>query len=173
MVKISLISFLLLGLVGCISQPQPIIEPPKVIPHPPSIAKEIHTPTGVVIKPYEQEEIKRQQMPPKPHVEQRIVIPQQKNEQKFNDGSQLPAFKNLIQQAEIAIQHNQISQAEGFALQAQRLAPQTAQTYLTLSKISLAKNDKVNALSFAQRGLSFTPNENLKKQLNQIIRQTQ
>ena len=70
---------------GCQSLPQPS---EKKIPEKPTQAdKEQKTPSGVTIHPYDREEIQRQ----------KIVIPEQKRKQQFDDGRQLPAFKNLMQ----------------------------------------------------------------------------
>jgi hypothetical protein len=170
MLRLTIASLIVIGLVGCQNLPQQTIEQPKTVvtPEEPSKPKEIHTPTGVVIKPYDREEIQRQQLPPPT-----VVIPQQqKKTQVFNDGSELPAYKNLVQQAEKSLKQNQIANAENLMLQAQRLAPQAAQTYVMLAKISLAKNDKANARALAQRGLSFAQNDSIKNQLNQIIQQS-
>ncbi len=66
---------------GCQSLPQPA---EKKIPEKPTQAdKEQKTPSGVTIHPYDREEIQRQ----------KIVIPEQKSKQQFDDGRQLPAFK--------------------------------------------------------------------------------
>jgi hypothetical protein len=70
---------------GCQSLPQPA---EKKIPEKPTQAdKEQKTPSGVTIHPYDREEIQRQ----------KIVIPEQKSKQQFDDGRQLPAFKSLMQ----------------------------------------------------------------------------
>jgi len=171
MLRLTITSFTILALIGCQNQSQPTPKKPtKVVNQkaetiPP---KEIHTPTGVVIKPYDREEIQRKPLPA-PTV---IVPQQQQNNKTFNDGSELPAYKNLVQKAETALKQNQISQSESLMLQAQRLAPQSAQTYVMLSKIALAKNDKANAQALAQRGLSYAQSDSVKNQLNQIIQQS-
>lgn len=164
--KITLTSLFMIGMVGCQSLP-PSKEPATKITPPQEVKpKEIKTPTGVVIKPYEPEEIQRRPVQPV------VVIPKQPiQSQHFDDGSNLPAVKNLIQQAENALKQQQIDRAETLTLQAQRLAPQSAETYLILAKIALLKNNKSSANSLAQRGLSFAQDENIKKQLNTVIQQ--
>jgi hypothetical protein len=170
MLRIIVISLGILGLVGCQSQPSKPIESPKTTP--PAKPTEIHTPTGVVIKPYDREEIQRQQRPIPSTAEPRVIVPQQQKTV-VKDGSELPAFKNLIQKAETALNNQQLTQAENFTMQAQRLAPQAAQTYLMLSKIALLQNNKANAQALAQRGLSLAQTDQMKNQLNQVLRQAQ
>lgn len=174
--KIYLSLLLTFGMVGCQSLPTPT-EQPKTSTEKPTKPKEIHTPTGVVIKPYDAEEIKRKsvELPSSPQTTPappQVLIPKQPQvRQSFDDGSNVPAVKGLIQQAETALSQKQIDRAESLTLQAQRLAPQSAQTYLLLTKIALIKNNKPSAISLAQRGLSFAQDESVKKQLNAIIQQ--
>ena len=171
MLRIIAISLGILGLVGCQSQPSKPIESPKTTP--PEKPSEIHTPTGVVIKPYDREEIQRQQRPTSGASQPRVVVPQQQKQTVVKDGSELSAFKNLIQKAETAFNNQQLTQAENLTLQAQRVAPQAAQTYLMLSKIALIQNNKANAQALAQRGLSLAQTDQMKSQLNLIIKQAQ
>lgn len=63
MLKIALTAVCLISLVGCQSQPlQPTVQP-KTVPEEITKPKEIRTSTGVVIKPYELEEIQRKPVP--------------------------------------------------------------------------------------------------------------
>lgn len=117
---------------------------------------------GIKITPYDRPEIKREQL--------QIVIPEQKSStQKFDDGRQLPAFKNLMQQTHHAFRQAKWSEAEKAALQAQRLAPQSAETYMYLAMIANQKNEAKNAESLAKRGLSYAQTATMKRQLWQII----
>lgn len=132
----------------------------------PSVPKEptvqIKTPDGIKITPYDRPEIKREQL--------QVVIPNQTPvQQKFEDGRQLPAFKNLMQQTQTAYQKANWDAAEKTALQAQRLAPQASETYMYLAMIANQKNDPKNAESLAKRGLSYAQSNTMKKQLWQII----
>ena len=149
---------LILGLVGCQSMSEP--EPPVAPSKPPVQQKpKTSTPDGVVITPYDRPEIQRQ----------KIVIPEQKPQaQKFDDGRNLPAFKKLMQQTQQAYSKQQYNQAEATATQAQRLAPQAAETYLYLGMIANRKNQPARADAFALRGLSYAQTNTMKKQLWQV-----
>lgn len=161
---LSTLSILMLSLAGC----QSLFTPPT--PQKPSTkppAKPAQTeksPSAASTVPYERPEIKRQ-----PYS---VQIPQQAAPlQNFDDGQQLPAFNRLIQQTQQALQQGQLNQAEQYAMQAQRLAPQSAQSFLYLAQIAQANNQAANAESLARRGLSFAQNDGLKKQLWQVILQ--
>ncbi len=60
-------------------------------------------------------------------------------------------------------------EAERYALQAQRLAPQAAETYLFLALTANHKQQYSNAESLARRGLSFAQSQAMKKQLWLVI----
>lgn len=148
---------LILGLVGCqtISEPEQPLTPAKPAQEQPKVA----TPDGVVIRPYDRPEIKRQ----------KIILPEQKPQpQKFNDGRNLPAFKKLMQQTQQAYSKQQFAQAETTVLQAQRLAPQAPETYLYLGMIANRTNQPARADAFALRGLSYAQSKAMKKQLWQV-----
>lgn len=154
-----LIGLGMMGLVGCQSLPAPET---KTAPKPaPVEKKEIKTPDGVVITPYEREEIQRKNM--------QVVVPEQKTKQQFEDGRQLPAFQKLMKQTQLAYKQGQWNKAEASALQAQRLAPQSAETFLYLSLIANQKNKPANAEALAQRGLSYAQSNAMKKQLWSVI----
>lgn len=131
--------------------PQPVPEKPKTVT----------TPEGVVIRPYEREEIKRQSL--------QVVVPQQSVRQKLEDGRRLPAFQKLMQQTKVAYKQGQFNQAETAALQAQRLAPQAAETYLYLALIANQKKQSANAEALARRGLSYAQSDAMKRQLWLVI----
>jgi hypothetical protein len=148
----------MLILAGCTTAPEKT--PTKTTPtHPP---KKVTQPSsGVKITPYDQKEIKRQSVP--------VVVPQQKIQQKFNDGSQLPAFKTLMQKTQVAYKQQQLAEAERYALQAQRIAPQATETYLYLAMIADQRKEYANAEALARRGLSYAQSNAMKKQLWLII----
>ncbi|KYQ82336.1 hypothetical protein AWW72_18265 [Acinetobacter sp. NRRL B-65365] len=148
----------MLILAGCTTAPEKT--PTKTSPtHPP---KKVTQPSsGVKITPYDQKEIKRQSVP--------VVVPQQKVQQKFNDGSQLPAFKTLMQKTQVAYKQQQLAEAERYALQAQRIAPQATETYLYLAMIANQRKEYANAEALARRGLSYAQSNAMKKQLWLII----
>ena len=151
-----LISTVLITLVGCQTVQEPTPAPKKPVPPKPQVQKS----DGVVITPYDHPEIKRQ----------KIVVPDQKpRAQKFDDGRQLPAFQKLMQQTKAAYKAQKFDQAEASVLQAQRLAPQSAETYLYLGMLANRKNKPANAQAFAQRGLTYAQSKPMKKQLWQVI----
>lgn len=150
-----IIGFGLIGLVGCQSlAPEPDRQPKKP---PTPEKKEIKTPSGVTITPYDREEIQRKKM--------QVVVPQQKPKQQFEDGRQLPAFQKLMQKTQLAYKQGQWNDAESAALQAQRLAPQSAETFLYLALVAEKKQKPANAYALAQRGLSYAQSNAMKKQL--------
>lgn len=159
--KQGFLALTIVSLVGCSTfslhqeektAPQKPTEPAK---------KTVETPDGVKITPYEQEEIKRKPI--------RVVVPEQKAKQQFNDGRSLPAFKNLIQQTQNAYSQKKWDDAERFALQAQRLAPQAAETFMYLALVANQKGQYSAAESLARRGLSYAQSTPMKRQLWQAI----
>ena len=152
----SILSVLTIILAGC----QTMIEPEQKPPAPPEKKADIHDPSGVIITPYDHPEIKRQ----------RIVIPEQKTQiQKFDDGRDLPAFKKLMQTTQTAYANGKWNEAESAATQAQRLAPQSAETFLYLAMIANRKNQPANAESLALRGLSYAQTKPMKQQLWNVV----
>jgi hypothetical protein len=81
---------------GCTLTPEKSTSKPTNQPPTTTTQKKKVTPpsSGVKITPYEQKEIKRKNV--------EVVVPQQKVQQKFNDGSQLPAFRTLMQKTQAA-----------------------------------------------------------------------
>lgn len=159
---LKLISSCLLGLtmVGCSQlahQPQPKHTPATTTTE----KKTIHNSNGVSVTPYQIPEIKRESVPVKTH-----PIPPQPAA--TPDGSEKPVFRQLIQQARQALQHNNLTQAEHLALQAQRISPQAAQSYLVLAQVAQKKQNYSHAQSLIQRGLSLASDNTTKKKLWQI-----
>lgn len=160
MLKQSLTLLSVYALVACQNiTPQPTV--PVVTAQPP--VKVDTLPPGIKITPYEPEEIKRQNM--------QVIVPEQKIQQQFDDGQHLPAFQQLMTNTRHAIDTGKWQQAESYALQAQRLAPQSAQSFLYLAQISNQQQKFDNATALAQRGLSYAQDTQVKKQLWQVILQ--
>ena len=161
MLKHGFLALAMLAFVGCSTLP--LQKEQKTTPAKPAepVKKTVETPDGVKITPYEQEEIKRKQI--------RVVVPEQTTKQQFNDGRSLPAFKNLIQQTQTAYAQQKWDDAERFALQAQRLAPQAAETFMYLALVANQKGQYRSAESLARRGLSYAQTTPMKKQLWQAI----
>ena len=155
MLRPFLFSAAVLALVGCQSLPKPESAEPAETTEKPKA--EPSKSSGVVITPYEQAEIKRQKL--------QVVVPEQKPQQKFEDGRSLPAFKQLMQQTQTAYQQGRWNDAEAAALRAQRIAPQAAETYLFLALVANQKNQPANAEALARRGLSYAQTQAMKKQL--------
>lgn len=139
--------------------PKPVVKPqPKAATNP----NAVETPAGVKITPYEQAEITRTPFD--------VVVPkQQAQPQHFDDGSGLPAFRQLMQQTQTAFKQGNMQDAQNAATHAQRLAPQSAESYLYLAMIANHKQQASNAESLARRGLSFAQSNAMKKQLWQVI----
>lgn len=151
----------LMTMVGC--QMLPPTPPASTQPtKQPTPSKDATTPDGIKITPYERDEIKREPL--------QVVVPkQQPQQQKFDDGQQLPAFKHLIQQTQQAFAQGQWNEAQKFAMQAQRLAPQSAESYLYLALVANHQQQPANAESLARRGLSYAQSSAMKKQLWQAV----
>ena len=154
-IKPGIFALALLGVAGCQTAPPPQSEEHKLAPR--TVPEVQATPSGVKITPYEPEEIKRQKV--------KIVVPEQKVQQHFKDGRELPVFRKMMLQTQTAYKQGQWSQAESYALQAQRLAPQSAETFLYLSMIANRQNKPANAEALARRGLSYAQSNPMKKQL--------
>lgn len=153
----------ILALVGCQTAPEqkPHIAKATESPKSPTIP----TPDGVKITPYHHPDIKREKIP--------VLIPQQKVQTAtFDDGQNIPAFKLLIQQTQLAFQKGQWDDAERAAINAQRIAPQSAETFLYLARIANQKKQYANAESLARRGLSFTQSTTQKKMFWNVILQS-
>ena len=158
--KTAIVTSALMLVVGCqnISAPSsPQSTTAKPIPN-----KSAHTTEGIQITPYDREEIKRESLQ---------VIPPRSipNSQKFDDGRDLPAFKQLLSQTHAALQQGKWSEAEQLALRAQRLAPQSAETFMYLAMVANQTNQATNAEALARRGLSYAQSTPMKRQLWQII----
>lgn len=158
---------IVLAIAGCQSNPIQTGSGKKPEPVPQNPKAKVETPDGVKIIPYDRPEIKRESM--------QVIVPEQKAQsQKFDDGHSIPAFNQLIKKTEAAFRQSKWNEAENFALQAQRLAPQSAETYLWLALIANHKNQAKNAESLARRGLSFAQSDAMRKQLwNAILKSAQ
>ena len=74
-----------------------------------------------------------------------------------------------MQKTQQAYTQGKWNEAEAAALQAQRLAPQSAETFLYLALVAQKKNKPANAEALAQRGLSYAQSNAMKKQLWLVI----
>ena len=74
-----------------------------------------------------------------------------------------------MQKTQTAYRQGQWSQAQSYAMQAQRLAPQSSETFLYLALIANQQKQPANAESLARRGLSYAQSNVMKKQLWSMI----
>ena len=157
--KVALLAASLMTLVGCqtTNPPHSATPPKQSLP-----SKNADSPDGIQITPYDREEIKRESLPVAPPKSEPSV-------QKFDNGRDLPAFKQLINQTQIAFQQGKWTEAEQLALRAQRLAPQSAETFMYLAMIANQTHQASNADALARRGLSYAQSTAMKRQLWQII----
>lgn len=158
--KNTVLSGCLLVLVGCQSTPhQSGQNKPTTAPN---NKNTVHTPDSIQITPYDREEIKREKV--------QVLAPKQAPvTQSFDNGRNLPAFKQLMSDTQTAFQQGKWQEAEQSAIRAQRLAPQSAETYIYLAMIANHKNQASNAESLARRGLSYAQSDAMKRQLWQVI----
>ncbi|QIO05470.1 tetratricopeptide repeat protein [Acinetobacter shaoyimingii] len=159
--KHSLFFSIMVTLVGCQSLPQS--SQPSTQQGSKKTESATRNPDGVQVTPYDQPEIKRESM--------NVIIPpqQKKTTQTFDDGRNLPAFKKLIQQTQSAYKSGKWTEAEQAALQAQRIAPQSAETYMYLALVANNTNQAKKADALARRGLSYAQSNAMKRQLWQIV----
>jgi hypothetical protein len=146
-----------LSLIGCSQLTQQPQSKHQSTPRQIKTTSHSHS-NGVQITPYQVPEIKRESIPVKNHSAppQPAATP---------DGSEKPVFRQLIQQARQALQHNHLTQAEHLALQAQRISPQAAQSYVILAQIAQKQRNYNHAEALLQRGLSLANDNATKKQL--------
>lgn len=157
------VGVLLLLVTGCTTQMPQIQQQPSVVQTPVAQPQPTTNANGVKVTPYDVPEIKSKPV---------VIVPKQTPIQTGNDGSQIPAFKTVLAQAQQAFVAKDLERAEQLGLQAQRLAPQSSRSYTLLAQVALAKNKLPQAKSLAQRGLSLTSDRSVKIQLWQIILRT-
>lgn len=152
-------------LSGCQSSPQ-VSSVPNKSSGPAAAAEkkpQVYENDGIKIIPYDRPEIKREKL--------EVIVPDQKPRPSApsQDGRNIPAFKSLIQQTQQSFQRGQLEAAEKSAMQAQRLAPQAAETYMYLAMIANQEKQPKNAESLARRGLTYARTTTMQRQLWQII----
>lgn len=163
-------------LVGCQSntaiktEPAPAqisVEPPKEEPR-------------VKITPYPDSGIKRETQPlprittqPAPVISSppRVILPEQKPApvRQLKDGHGIAAYDRLMQNYLQALKQNNLVEAEKNLLQAQRIAPQSADVYRELARLANLRKQASNAEAFARKGLTFAQSNVQNKQLWQQI----
>lgn len=159
-------------LVGCQTTPTtpPTIEtkikPPIEVKEPESKVK---------ITPYPDSGIKRESQP-LPQTSTRViqqpprVVTQPPHQLK--DGKGIPAYSQAMKDYTTALSQNRLSDAERSLLQAQRMAPQSADVYRELARLSNLRKQASSAEAFARKGLTFAQTNIQVKQLWQQILQS-
>jgi hypothetical protein len=83
--------------------------------------------------------------------------------------SELPAFRNLMQNGTNQLKTGNLSAAESSFTRAQRLAPRSSAVYFYLSQVALKKNQPRKAEAMARRGLSVSQDTSRRRALWQLI----
>lgn len=157
--QFSVITLTAILLAACQMAPPHTQSPAKSSEKTQEQQKSVTTPDGIKITPYDRPEIQRE----------KIVIPTQQSQQRFDDGRNLPAYQQLIKNTHHAFKQAKWDEAEKNALNAQRLAPQSSEAFMYLAMIANHKNQAKNAESLARRGLSYAQTDAMKRQLWMVI----
>lgn len=114
---------------------------------------------SVTITPYPDHGIKRKPIQVEPPSTQ---TPKVETEEKVEKA---PAYHELIARTKDAYVKQQWDEAEKYALQTQRISPQSPENYYYLSRIATHKKNYSSAEAFARRGLSYAKTAQMKKLL--------
>ena len=166
--KLSLVGAIAIVFVGCQSTP---IGNPASTPKEEKKAEEKSdkSDSKVVVTPFPDNGIRRESQPLPP----RLILPEnQNNHKKLKDGKGVPAYQNLMQSYLKNLRQNNLSDAESNLLQAQRMAPQSAEVYRELARLANLRKQGSNAEALARKGLSFAQNNTMRKQLWEQILQS-
>ena len=87
----------------------------------------------------------------------------------IEDGSNIPAFKKLMDTGVQQLRQGQLSAADNTFTRAQRLAPQSSAVYFYLGQVALKRNQPLKAEAMARRGLVVAKSDSRKKALWQVI----
>lgn len=87
----------------------------------------------------------------------------------IKDGSNLPAFKKLMDTGVQQLSKGQISAAEATFTRAQRLGPQSSAVYFYLGQVALKQNQPLKAEAMARRGLVVSKTKSRTRALWQVI----
>lgn len=161
-----------LGFVGCQSQ---IIQPPVSTQPKVTLPEKTEPESKVTVTPYPDSGIKKESQP-LPNTPHRIQIPTSSTVvqpiRQLRDGRGVAAYAKAMQDYTTALRQNRLNDAEGLLLQAQRMAPQSADVYRELARLSNLRKQATNAEAFARKGLTFAQTNLQKKQLWQQILQS-
>ncbi|KAA8734752.1 hypothetical protein F4V57_03030 [Acinetobacter qingfengensis] len=172
--------FLIMGtmLAGCQSLPPQTsgqIEQPKS-------EQKAEPEQKVKTAPYPDDGIRRESKPlPSIPVQQpstqsppRVILPAPKPQpkQQLKDGRGVAAYQKLMSDYLVNLRNNRLSAAENNLIQAQRIAPQSADVYRELARLANLRQQGANAEAMARKGLTFAQNNTQRKQLWQQILQS-
>ena len=172
-------AFSALAFTAC--QTTPVIHTESVKPQ--ATIEPLPPPSRVQVSPYPESGIERQSQPlpsttptvvKKP---QAVIIPPStipKTTTTLKDGRGIPAYEKLMQDYIQRLKQNNLVEAEKLLLQAQRIAPQSADVYRELSRLANLRKQASNAEAFAQKGLTFAQTKVQQRQLwEQILQSAQ
>lgn len=169
---ISILSIIAI-LAGCQTTPPTVSQSPSL---PKDKAPETQQPTDTKVKitPFPENGIQSQSqpLPPAPTPPRVILPPQTKSQSNLKDGRGIAAYQKLMQDYLQSLRKNDIASAENFLIQAQRIAPQSADVYRELARLANLKKQGASAEAFARKGLTFAQNNAQRKQLWQQVLQS-
>lgn len=149
-----------------IPQTQPATPEVPVITTPPDVM--INEPSGIPSR--EDYIINQPQLPSHSDLLERArQNSKQQNRQTAANQTDLPAFRNLMQNGTRQLQAGDVNAAESSFTRAQRLAPRSSAVYFYLSQVALKKNQPRKAEAMARRGLSVSNDANRRRALWQLI----
>lgn len=158
-------SLSLVGLVGCQSLPS-TSNPPTTKTEKQAEEKPKEKESKVVVTALPDDGIRRESQPLPPRQPPRVILPEnQNNTKKLKDGQGVPAYQNLMQSYLKNLRQNNLKEAESSLIQAQRIAPQSAEVYRELARLANLRKQGSSAEAFARKGLSFAQNNTIRKQL--------
>ncbi|WP_374295281.1 hypothetical protein [Acinetobacter sp.] len=172
--KLTLVGAMTIVFVGCQSTPtNPPETLPKVKQDQKTSQKTQKDTSKVVVTPLPDDGIRRESQPLPSRQPPRLILPEnQKNHQHLKDGQGVPAYQNLMQSYLGNLRQNKLKVAESSLLQAQRIAPQSAEVYRELARLANLRKQASSAEAFARKGLSFAQNNTMRKQLWEQILQS-
>lgn len=164
-------------MVGCQTTPiQTTIVKPKA-----EIEITEPNPSKIVVTPLPDSGITRESQPlpnsypTQPQTIPRIILPEQHQNQprqNLKDGRGVPAYNKLMQDYQTSLRNNDLDTAESHLIQAQRIAPQSADVYRELARLANLNKQGASAEALARKGISFAQNNAQRKQLWQQILQS-
>ncbi|MCH4246499.1 MAG: tetratricopeptide repeat protein [Acinetobacter populi] len=165
-------------LVGCQTTP-PVSKSSVPVPEDktPVVQQTPESSSKVQITPLPDHGIQSQSQPlpsaPIASVPPRVILPPQTTApSNLKDGRGIAAYQKLMEDYLQSLRNNDIASAENYLIQAQRIAPQSADVYRELARLANLKKQGASAEAFARKGLTFAQNNAQRKQLWQQILQS-